>query len=1218
MVFFYQNLSGNTAGKMQDGLFQYDPSAMSWTKLSAAGFNAPVDRIGPGFASAIGRIFVFGGSSGAGKNVLFAGLWVKVSLQITYASKNTLQSILICFVPFAGGGILDDLWTIEAPRALQWQAQDGGREGNFIDTYDWDAVILDAARTNFLYEPIVLCSGFYPCILSLWSNGSGMLKVDGKGSLACLASTGCLELSFNSLSFVCVANETVAATTIIQGTTLEINGVSFEGCASTSDGGAVQCSGAGSTVKVHSTRFSSLRSGGLGGAISAVGCSVNVSNSSFINCSAVEGGGAISASQYVCYDSNSSQTLQSSIYITQCQFDACYSIGSGGALVVTSVSGLATVIDSHFINCQSQVWGGAIHAAESAQIEVLNSSFEFNVAKSSGGGLSVSGSAKARVFTSSFHGNIAFGDGGGALFATDAELYLEEVTCTENLALSGGGGMVYWSGPVQPTIVNSVPYGRLFCGVGNIAAYGNCFATPYSRLVLQGWSDIIYPGLLFQVQITKQDAYNQTISSDTSSIVQVIPGQLQADSVISVLGTYFAVLESGVATFSIALKPSFIDVGVGEVDGSIVLKTQPVIYAKGLDFQTGANMISKLAYFTIPLGSSVCPKGYVLALDQTDEDSNKTVRQGICSLCVSGTYSLDPLVGYVALEPTCLNCPAGGTCTGGCSVEFAVGNWEISKGKYVLMSCPIGYQLVNSIGGTFSHDAQRCAPCPIESYIYDSNNSKLSCQPCPIGAVCNGGLLKGLVEGSVWVGNEQTGLYTLSSCPEGYEMETATQYGQQCLICPSSSFCEGGTAAAIPCPQGTFSTPGSNSSEACKPVVFVAVDISLPLSLADFESNQDKVVRALSAAAGVAIGNVVITSFSGVGRRFNPGSKQEHVSSECEEARWLPEIRRLVLGSSCHIQTRPFSLLSSTPSTMIFSNIATPDISTATRIIESLNQNSLNTALYLQGLPNSNYMTLSIMEQNIQSSQSYQQIVIGCIVGFSALSICLTLAWYGLLKRKQRVTKDVKILMIMIEDIRTKFRITQKDGYLLETERHGCWNRRNSSIVILQNHIVAAARLALLQDFDVTHFNSFCYFIEGNVCSGYQDESRYAVLRSFLLGISKELIRPDIPKYDKDFYSTTYCQEPLDAVSRYHLFFQYLMKCRIWSEDTDLYENLKQVAREFMDEISDHCEIRYLEISNESRGQELISYHIPLAQNTVSRQDHETVSNIFLELRIIL
>ena len=60
----------NVAGKIQEGFFQYDPTAMSWTQLSAAGSEAPVHRIGPGFTSAVGRIFIFGGDSLAGQDVL--------------------------------------------------------------------------------------------------------------------------------------------------------------------------------------------------------------------------------------------------------------------------------------------------------------------------------------------------------------------------------------------------------------------------------------------------------------------------------------------------------------------------------------------------------------------------------------------------------------------------------------------------------------------------------------------------------------------------------------------------------------------------------------------------------------------------------------------------------------------------------------------------------------------------------------------------------------------------------------------------------------------------------------------------------------------------------------------------------------------------------------------------------------------------------------------
>jgi hypothetical protein len=77
-----------------------------------------------------------------------------------------------------------------------------------------------------------------------------------------------------------------------------------------------------------------------------------------------------------------------------------------------------------------------------------------------------------------------------------------------------------------------------------------------------------------------------------------------------------------------------------------------------------------------------------------------------------------------------------------------------------------GHQFVNSTDGIhFSHAAQKCAPCAKIQYILNSNDPKFSCQNCPIGAVCDGSTLKGLVEGSVWEGNLEAGVYILKSCP---------------------------------------------------------------------------------------------------------------------------------------------------------------------------------------------------------------------------------------------------------------------------------------------------------------------------------------------------------------------------------------------------------------------------------------------------------------------
>ena len=69
-------------------------------------------------------------------------------------------------------------------------------------------------------------------------------------------------------------------------------------------------------------------------------------------------------------------------------------------------------------------------------------------------------------------------------------------------------------------------------------------------------------------------------------------------------------------------------------------------------------------------------------------------------------------------------------------------------------------------GINFSPAAQKCIACLSDQYIIDSNNPRFECQICPVGAVCDGSTLQGLVEGSVWTKDFLTGTYLLRSCPK--------------------------------------------------------------------------------------------------------------------------------------------------------------------------------------------------------------------------------------------------------------------------------------------------------------------------------------------------------------------------------------------------------------------------------------------------------------------
>ena len=77
-----------------------------------------------------------------------------------------------------------------------------------------------------------------------------------------------------------------------------------------------------------------------------------------------------------------------------------------------------------------------------------------------------------------------------------------------------------------------------------------------------------------------------------------------------------------------------------------------------------------------------------------------------------------------------------------------------------------GYQLVNSAAGVFSYSIQECHECDTTQYIFDSNNSKFSCQDGPVGAICDGNSLREKINGSFWVADYETGIYLLEGCPE--------------------------------------------------------------------------------------------------------------------------------------------------------------------------------------------------------------------------------------------------------------------------------------------------------------------------------------------------------------------------------------------------------------------------------------------------------------------
>ena len=282
-----------------------------------------------------------------------------------------------------------------------------------------------------------------------------------------------------------------------------------------------------------------------------------------------------------------------------------------------------------------------------------------------------------------------------------------------------------------------------FCGPGNYAFYGTCMASDFKALLVSHVPDLENPataGLDFSFQAEKKDALNQTIMSDSSSVIQVVPISTSArdEPTFSLVGQSVFNLQEGKVMITVAIKPSFSAISFAKQVATI--SEEPAFTLVGADSQTVLTLgtIMQSSTFRVPLfnGSRVCPDGYVLTLD----DRNILQGPAVCVYCKAGTYSLNPLAvppDSASKTPSCLNCPLGGNCIhGGSVVTFSVGEWETTNSMYVLRRCPLGYRLVNSTDGTstgiFSHDLQQCIACLPGQYIRPYSDI---CQTCPTGKI---------------------------------------------------------------------------------------------------------------------------------------------------------------------------------------------------------------------------------------------------------------------------------------------------------------------------------------------------------------------------------------------------------------------------------------------------------------------------------------------------
>jgi hypothetical protein len=537
---------------------------------------------------------------------------------------------------------------------------------------------------------------------------------------------------------------------------------------------------------------------------------------------------------------------------------------------------------------------------------------------------------------------------------------------------------------------------ELGCGAGNAAKYGPCLATSYRVLEVVGLPTHdapAYPGLAFTVTVVKKDGYNQTVFSDSISTVKVQPVHSAAApaDIIAV-----AAMTSGEARVSLVLRPLFVWRG-----GTVELASAPGLLLTGADAQTGGAMQVATAEVAFARGEGVCPDGHVLLLESSVPAGDAL--QGYCSVCGPGTYSVSPLAGPSPSSlPACLECLSGAICYGGSSVDLPVGYWAVRGGAYRLVGCPSGHQLVDSINGVFSYGAQACIPCGIGRYVLDPNSSHIACQFCPAGGVCDGAGLQSRVAGAVWVADMGTGLYTLLTCPLGYErVGAAGQADQACRTCPASHFCTGGKASAEPCPDGAFATPGANASGACAPAILVAVLAVLPISLEEFDAAaQTRFAEALGDSCSVAPSRIMIRS--------------------------IRPLRRSSSGASVQVDSR----------------IAASDASAAAALSSRIKEENLNEQLARQGLPLSSIQSVAaLLPPSAPASISPGSL--GAVVACLGLLVVLLAALLARAQaRHQALSQEALLEAARIDALRRRLGITASEGFIVGTERVPVWWRR--------------------------------------------------------------------------------------------------------------------------------------------------------------------------------
>ena len=279
--------------------------------------------------------------------------------------------------------------------------------------------------------------------------------------------------------------------------------------------------------------------------------------------------------------------------------------------------------------------------------------------------------------------------------------------------------------------------------------------------------------------------------------------------------------------------------------------------------------------------------------------------------------------------------------------------------------------------------------------------------------------------------------------------------------------------------------------------------------------------------------------------------------------------------------------------------LAGADSAEAQLIQSALDQSDLNKAISQQRLPIVTILSSTVLILDVPSSFAVS-LIIAISVLCAVLGLSITALGTNLILRGRQVTDEERRFRSTIYRIRKRLRILPKDGFLLGSDTVWFWSRSRSreTTHLRQGHCEAAARLELMQDYDIHQFDAFCLCLEcDNVAQKTEElannrNSQYKLLGEWFLDVCTELIRPEIlesASCNDSARGPSNCG--MSAAERFRYFSNRVIKARILADDTDLFMRLKSVAADFMGKISLKCDDRYLQMCTEQRGRELICFH---------------------------